>query len=191
MTLLQIKKKINSISSISDTTWKVMEGYFQTETYRPNQKLLHIGDIAKYVYFLHSGLVRSYAITQNGTEFSKSIFDDNNFFAPVTSLVTKKPALLCIETLTECRISKASYFELEKLNDQFNDLSRFHRKQMELLYVFYENSEIVLATQNAAYRYLALRKRIPTIDDRIPQYKIASHLGITNVQLSRIRRNLK
>lgn len=187
----QIRAKIAAIAPITEEAWEAMHPLFEMRTLRANESLLAAGQTAEHVYFLHQGLIRSYLLTHEGVEFSKSIISGPNFFAPVASLITQTPSVLNVETLTDCEISQAKYDSLEKLNRQFPDLERFHRKQMEWLYVIYEKSEIELATQNATQRYLNLRNRIPEIDQLIPQYKIASHLGITNVQLSRIRRSLK
>ena len=43
---------------------------------------------------------------------------------------------------------------------------------------------------DATARYLQLLKQNPTIEDSISQYHIASYLGITAVQLSRIRKKI-
>ena len=60
----------------------------------------------------------------------------------------------------------------------------------EIFYASLENRTIELATLTAKDRYIKLKNRIPNIDNLIPQYHIASHLGITPIQLSRIRRDL-
>ena len=187
----QIREKINALSPISDLAWSDLSLLFETQEFKPNEKLLSAGEMAKYVYFIHSGLIRSYVLTDNGEEFSKSITNSKNFYAPISSLVTKSPSAFYVESLTKTIISKAPFSELEKLHKKHPDLEHFYRKQMEWLYIQYERSEIELATQDAKQRYLNLQKRINDIDNLIPQYKIASFLGITNVQLSRIRRNLK
>jgi hypothetical protein len=52
----------------------------------------------------------------------------------------------------------------------------------------YEKRLVELISQNAKERYSALQKQIPEVDELIPQFHIASYLGITPVQLSRIRK---
>jgi DNA-binding MarR family transcriptional regulator len=48
-----------------------------------------------------------------------------------------------------------------------------------------------LVMENATTRYLKFLANHPNIDNRIPLQYIASHLGITPTQLSRIRKDLK
>jgi hypothetical protein len=61
---------------------------------------------------------------------------------------------------------------------------------VELHYAHLQKTNDELLTLNATGRYLKLQKRIPNIDNMINQYHIASNLGITPIQLSRIRKKL-
>jgi len=45
-------------------------------------------------------------------------------------------------------------------------------------------------TLSAEQRYLVLMQTHPELEERISQYHLASHLGISPVSLSRIRRRL-
>jgi CRP-like cAMP-binding protein len=58
----------------------------------------------------------------------------------------------------------------------------------EYLFIRKEKREIELVTLDARERYAIFRKEHPTLEQFIPQYHIASYLGITPTQLSRIRR---
>ncbi|MFT4665925.1 MAG: CRP-like cAMP-binding protein [Gammaproteobacteria bacterium] len=53
-----------------------------------------------------------------------------------------------------------------------------------------EKRQIAFATQSATERYLTFLEKYPLLDKRIPQLHIASYLGITPTQLSRIRKEL-
>jgi len=48
-----------------------------------------------------------------------------------------------------------------------------------------------MALLDADKRYIIMREKFPTIESVVPQYYIASYLGISPTQLSRIRRKLK
>ena len=50
--------------------------------------------------------------------------------------------------------------------------------------------EIEIVQEDATARYLHFIDKHSSLVDRLPQYHIASHLGITPTQLSRIRKNL-
>ena len=68
---------------------------------------------------------------------------------------------------------------------------KFEIKMLEHAYIKLEKTVISLGTKDAKERYLSLLNRLTGIEDLIPQYQIASYLGITPIQLSRIRKGLK
>lgn len=53
-----------------------------------------------------------------------------------------------------------------------------------------EQREIEIVLLDADERYHIFQKQFSGLENRIPQYHIASYLGITPTQLSRIRRKL-
>ena len=70
------------------------------------------------------------------------------------------------------------------------ELNSLYAKVLEAVYTKYEKRLVELISLDAKSRYLALRRQIPDVDSIIPQYHIASFLGITAVQLSRIRKKI-
>ena len=75
--------------------------------------------------------------------------------------------------------------------DRFHDLERLGRKIAEFYFLEKEQKEIEMALLDADKRYLIMREKFPSIELIIPQYHIASYLGISPTQLSRIRRKFK
>jgi CRP-like cAMP-binding protein len=73
------------------------------------------------------------------------------------------------------------------LYDQFEGLERIARKLAENYFMVKEQREIELVLLDASQRYRLFQQEYPGLENRIPQYHIASYLGITPTQLSRIR----
>ena len=67
---------------------------------------------------------------------------------------------------------------------------RFNHKMLQLYYISLEKKVIELGTKTAKERYINLKGKFGNIENLIPQYHIASLLGITPIQLSRIRKDL-
>jgi CRP-like cAMP-binding protein len=141
-------------------------------------------------YFLQHGLVRASSLTTEGVEYSKSVFKPYAFFGAMTSLFPNKPSAVKLEALCEVEYYQASYLQLMALNKQHPELNQFYNRRLELLYIRKEQKEVELATKDARQRYLLLRTDIPQIDQLIPRFEIASLLGISPIQLSRIRAKL-
>ncbi|MCH2046911.1 MAG: Crp/Fnr family transcriptional regulator, partial [Saprospiraceae bacterium] len=95
------------------------------------------------------------------------------------------------QALTDCKVWVADFVKIEALYDQYHDLERLGRKIAEQYFLEKEQKELEMALLDADKRYLLMRERFPTIEASIPQYYIASYLGISPTQLSRIRRKLQ
>ena len=71
-----------------------------------------------------------------------------------------------------------------------DDLERLARKMAEYYFLEKERKELEIVMLNATERYQLFQAEFPKIEQYIPQYHVASYLGITPIQLSRIRHRL-
>jgi len=81
----------------------------------------------------------------------------------------------------------SDYKKFERLYDTHPRLERMARIVAERFFVTKEKREIELATLEAKDRYLIFQEEHPGLEQLIPQYHIASFLGVSATQLSRIR----
>ena len=139
---------------------------------------------------LVNGIIRCYLSTEEGKEFNKSFYLPIGFVGSLTALMKNKPSKFVFETLTDCKLYEIDFYKLMKLCEEDTGFKSLYNKVLEGLYIKYEKRLVELISLDAKERYLALRNQIPNVDELIPQYHIASYLGITAVQLSRIRKKL-
>ena len=107
-----------------------------------------------------------------------------------SSLLTKQKNKIAQKALTQCKVWKASYNEVEQLYSKHHDFERLGRKIAEFYFLEKEKKEIEMALLDAEKRYLILREEFPGLELKIPQYHIASYLGISPTQLSRVRNKM-
>lgn len=185
-----LKNKMNRVHSLSDETWQEFKSLLELRQYPSKHKLNTIGQKATKGYFLIDGFVRVYMVSESGKEVNRHIYPSGSFIAAFTSLILQKKSHVEIECLTDCKIVEFNYFKFLKLLDYRMDLSIMHRKNLEKFYIALEKRELESASLDATDRYLALIKRVPKIELSISQKQIAAHLGITTVQLSRIKKRI-
>ena len=137
---------------------------------------------------IEDGIVRAYHSTPDGGEYTKTIFQEGHFLAPLASLTTKEPSPVGIQALTVVRLRVITYSDFERLNREHHCLEHFTRMVIQWEWVRKEIREIRLVTLSAEERYELFLNEYPGLEHRIPWYYIASFLGITPVALSRIRR---
>ena len=182
---------LNSFGKISEETYSELVKITEFKRIPAGTKIIKSEEVPTKIYLLVSGVIRCYLSTESGKEFNKSFYFPASFMASLTALIKGKPSFFVFETITDCKIYEIDYKELMILSKNNLSLKNMHIKVLETIYVNYEKRLVELISLNATDRYLELKKLNPNIDGLISQYHIASYLGITPVQLSRIRTKLK
>jgi len=135
-------------------------------------------------------LFRLYYTTPDGSEYNKSFCSGNDFVASYGSLLTGTPASLSIQALTDSKLIVIPYAKFQMLYDRHACWERLGRLLVERLFVKKESRERDFLLLSAEARYLKFMESYGPLAANIPQYHIASYLGITPVALSRIRNRL-
>ena len=81
--------------------------------------------------------------------------------------------------------------ELMKVSVKFKEVSSFIQKLTFEYLEQKQDREIRLLSEEAMANYLLFRKMFPKLENNIQHYHIASYLGITPTQLSRLRKKLE
>ena len=181
---------INQISVISQTSAIVLSQLFELKTLKKGEFFAREGEYSQQIGFLQSGIVRAFFINKKGKEYNKQFFVAPTIIGAYTSLIIKQPNKIAQQALTDCTVLVADYQSIERLYHQYHDLERLGRKVAEYYFLEKEQKEIEMALLDADKRYEILKNTFPTLEMEIPQYHIASYLGISATQLSRIRRQL-
>ncbi|MGL5889782.1 MAG: Crp/Fnr family transcriptional regulator [Bacteroidia bacterium] len=185
----QLISYLHSLSPISTETRAAVERIFTPGILTKGDFFIREGDKVTDIGFLNEGVIRAFYRTSEGTEYNKHFFTSPCFIGGYSSLITGKTNIINQQALTNCVIETADYSKLTALYNNHPDLERAARHLAELFFTYKEEREIEIVLLNADKRYELFRKQYPTLEQLIPQYHIASYLGITPTQLSRIRRN--
>lgn len=145
------------------------------------------GRVENRVGFLVEGITRTYFCDSQGKEFTKYFNQPGSFIGAYTSMITGEPSQLYIQTMSPVQFYQASYIQLNRLADEHPVTDRLFRRLAEFLLVKKEQREIQLAQLQASERYEIFKNQFPGLEQQISQYHIASYLGISATQLSRIR----
>lgn len=142
------------------------------------QIVQHQGDVHSKVYYVTSGLLRSYTIDKNGKEH---IF----MFAPEGWVIadSNPPDVACdlfIDALEDSTVSI-----LDKNSEQIHHDDAKLLKRISTL----QKRIIMLLSSSAIERYDYFLETYPNITQRVPQKMIASFIGITPQALSTLRKD--
>lgn len=189
MSLNEIHQHLNSIFPITDEAWIDFEKLLLENTLERNAYLLKEGENAFQCYLLVNGVIRVF-YSNEGSEYNKTFFTKGMFPTPITALVSGQPSYLSFQALTDCSLIQFSYEKFTDLFKQHRCLESLMLRIMEREWIKKERHDIQMVTNDATTNYLIFREEYPSLENLIPQYHIASYLGITPIQLSRIRAQL-
>ncbi|MDP5201407.1 Crp/Fnr family transcriptional regulator [Flavobacterium sp. DG2-3] len=190
--LNNLKLYFESYAPISEKSWRLIENLTHFQTIKKGEIVLENGEICRNLYFIAKGILRTFITDQQGNFYNKNLFFENRLACSKVSSMLQTPSSFTIEALEDCILINLNYQKYITLINENNDLKSFYIAYLEKNWIIEkEQNEIALVMQNATERYLSLLQKNPNIEDRVPLLHIASHLGITPTQLSRIRKSLE
>jgi CRP-like cAMP-binding protein len=151
--------------------------------------LISEGQICKSFAFIHSGTF-SFLISNNEGEHVKDFSGSNKFITSYSSFITQAPSQIFIRAEEKATLTQWSYDTYRELIHSSENWKQFALKIANYLYLRKEKRELSLLTETAEQRYLNMLKEFPHIIQHVPQYLIASYLGIKPQSLSRIRNKI-
>jgi len=152
-----------------------------------NEAFIRQGEPNANMYFLASGIVRYYVIGNDGKEANKTFTPSPCIVGSTRALLTGEPSRLSLAALTNTDAVKIDWPAFRKLMKTHHDIERFYRIGLEKLFIMKEERESSFLLKSATERYEQFLIDHRGFWQQIPQYHIASYLGITPVSLSRIR----
>jgi len=184
----EFKKSIDEIHQLGNKCWSELEPLFYTKELEKNDYFSKEGQLTRDLGFVCNGILRIYYLNDKGEEWNKHFLQENDFVA--SSISPEKKSITNIQALTETTILCVPYTELVNLSTEYNEISSFIQK---LTFAYLEQKqerEISLLSEEAMKNYLSFRNSYPDLENKIQQYHIASYLGITPTQLSRLRKKI-
>lgn len=152
--------------------------------------LLRVGETSQNTFYVEKGLLRKYGINEEGKESILQFAPESWFVTDRESMYYKRPSLYFIQALEDSRVLLLNDDFIQRLTDEFPEFSTFNNRLMHNHIHQLTNRIYSLLSDTAEERYLAFIKMYPDILMRVPQWMVASYLGITPESLSRVRRNL-
>ena len=178
---------LKNISPLSDRTLALVESAFVFDALKKGDYFVREGEYANEIAFLESGVVRAFYINSQGKEYNKTFFVGPAIIGSYAALISKQKNRLPQQALSDCKIWRAKFEVIEKLSVNNYEIEHLRRKIAERFFVNNEKKQLEMALLEAKERYLIFKTEHPGLEDLIPQYHIASYLGISPTQLSRIR----
>lgn len=159
------------------------------KSFKKGDVLLREGQISKDSYFVIKGCVRKYYIIE-GEERTTEFYVEDESIASLQSYKNKTPANHYFECVEDCRLAVLNYDKEQELFIRVPKYEALCRISMESDFGEQQEALAKFITSSPEERYKNLIETRPDLLQRVPQYHLASYLGIKPESLSRIRKRL-
>ena len=181
---------LKQITTLEETEERLFSQAFQPYTLKKNAYFLESTNVNTKLGFLVKGLVR-YFVFKNEEESTIEFTKEGEFVADYESFITKKPSLQNIQALEDCEFLIIDYEELQKLYAVSRNANLLGRIIIEHRFIIMVNQLLTFHRYSPEDRYRYFLNHYKDLTQRIPQYLIASYVGVKPQSLSRIRKRIK
>lgn len=164
----------------------ILENLLIPMKFKKGSDILPQGQVAEYIYYLHTGLIRQYYY-KNGKEMTSNLAVDGSIFMSVESLFRESPSNEVIEALETCQIFAIPKKRLENVALHNQNIQILYRKILEESLIECQVHADLVRFETAQDRYRRICKQMPKVVLRAPLVFIASFLEMTPETLSRVR----
>ena len=187
-----MEELINNIRNyihLSEEETELTKRLFTNKSLKKGENILEQGKICKSLFFVSKGLLRQY-INHDGKELTIHFNEEKTFACDFDSFISQTPSKKTIEALEDTELNIISYENLQKFYAQINKGDCFGRLLLEKIFSSALQHIISVYADTAEQRYLSFLHDFKHLQQRIPQFYIASFIGVTPQSLSRIRRRI-
>jgi len=185
---IQIRKSIDNIYPLGNECWYKIEPLIYIKELNKNDYFSKEGQSTRDLGFIFNGILRIYYLNDKGEEWNKHFLQKNDFVA--SSISPEIKSITNIQALAKTTILCIPYSELVKISTEYKEINSFSQKLISSYLEQKQEREIRLLSEEAMNNYLTFKKSYPDLENKIQQYHIASYLGITPTQLSRLRKKI-
>lgn len=181
---------INNYVSLTNEEEAFLASKVSYRKYLKGQYILQQGDVCKYQCFVISGCTKTFHVDDSGQEHIVMFSIENWWTSDMGSFITQMPADYNIQCIDNTELIMFSFDVMGDLYAEIPKLERFFRLIIEKALVASQKRIVRSFSLSAKDRYLYFRNQYPKIEKLIPQYMVASYLGITKEFLSKIKSEL-
>jgi len=184
----------------------ILEDFIREKVKHPNseeiEKILHCFEVRRYqkgdyfkapftiskeLGFLTEGALRLVLFKNNGEEVTVRILQENSLIADVFSIRTAEKTPIGIQCVTDVAMLVAPFHKINPLLDTNLTLNITMREYITERAMEMGKNYMLFISGNAKERYQFILENNPSLLQKFPLRFIASLIGITPTQLSRIR----
>lgn len=189
-TQLQFEQGFRRVFSLTDEEWQAFSCQCVVKSFAKGDALFDAGEVVDKVRFVCSGTLCNFYLTPDGNRRNKSFLQTGDVSACLSSFARGLPARFSCEALTDAVCVEISARALKALSEATPGWKGAFLQMVTVLALKKEAREADLLLLSSTELYTQFLETHSALAQSLPNYHIASYLGITEVSLSRIRAKL-
>ncbi len=158
--------------------------------FNKNEHLFRQGDIPRFSSFITKGCIRTYYISDDGSERTTLFAEEGYWTGDLDSMRSGKATQMNIQAMEDTDVITFSREKWEWGYEKFEWKRTVHAMGQQRRAAKLAEHLGRLLTDTPESNYLRLQQERPKLMQRVAQYHIASYLGVSPETLSRIRKKL-
>lgn len=184
----QLIEHMREIVPLQDTDIDYITSKLQIIPLKKKKFLLREGEVSRHMRFIAQGSLYAYHIDEKGKENITQLGIENWWINDLYSYLSELPSRMYIQANEDAIILQISKNNLELLYKEVPAISEFWRLKMQSAYVTLQERTFEHSRVDAYTKYRTFVTTYRNIEQRFPQYMVASFLGITVEYLSYLRK---
>jgi CRP-like cAMP-binding protein len=184
-----IKIALSKLTNFTETEWLVFSESFEIKTYKKGTFFIKEEEFCDYVGFIDKGFFNIFYLI-DGVQHIRGFFFPNEFISNYPCFLLENTSKVYIQALEDSSVTLIHRDALFLLYKKLPKIQELSRNIVESLYIEVSEKYESFFLKTAEERYLELISIGPKVIQRIPQYMIASYLGITPEGFSRIKKRI-
>lgn len=181
--------RIKDYIPLNEKDQEIVSRLFVLEYFNKNELILKEGNYCQKLFFIATGIVR-FSLHIDGEERTFVFRDEGVFCNDLESFLKKTPSKFNISAIEPTTIFSITYDNLQVFYNEISYGDRFGRLAIEQLFLGVVNHLTSFYSESPEQRYEIFSKQYKDLLQRIPQYHIASYIGVSPQALCRIKKRL-
>ena len=183
-------KYLKTKANIAEPEFQLLIKKVEFRNIEKGEVLLRPGEVCRHSFFVENGLLRSYTVDDAGKEHIIQFGSENWIGSDRSSAFFNEPSDLFIDAIEDTEVVLISSDFINEASEISSSFRNYNQIALQN-HIRHQQKRInLLLSASAERRYMNFIKLYPDLTLRVPQWMIASYLGITPESLSRVRKEL-
>lgn len=178
---------LNKVVRVTGEEFREMLPCFNRRHLNKKEMVTDGGKRCDYNHFVLAGCLHMFFIDNNGVERTIQFAIEDWWISDYLAFHKRKESDYYIQAVEDSQILSLSYENQEKLMALFPQLERYFRILYQIAYGASQQRRVFLYELSKEENYFHFTEYYPQFAQRVPQYLIASFLGLTPEYVSKIR----